>query len=272
MPPRAAFLLRRRVHAVFASIVVALLLRTCVTRKETLFTHIKLHRPFRPVPNLRQRSCARQALPEDQLGKIAVQASAAYTDALVVDPVTTKMYTAALVVALGDAVSQLQEASETGKQYDVPRGVAFAVFGALYTGAFQHWWFLWLNENVPSIDPSLDFSQALLVAVTKTCLCQFGTIPLVYIPLFFALTGLLRGLTLQQTWDRACSLFLPLLRRNVTFWIPVQTFQFLAVDLEWQVPYVCAAGFVWSIILSNLTGPMKETEQSAASAPMYSSK
>jgi len=188
--------------------------------------------------------------------QVAAEVFNEYAEALAVDPVPTKMLTAAILVSLGDGVSQVTEAKGEGFRYDIQRGLSFAVFGAVYTGAFQHWWFLTLNEAV-TVPPDADNAQLWMVASIKTILCQFGTIPLVYIPLFFLLTGALRGLSPEQSFKRASELYEPLLKRNISYWIPVQMGQFLFVDPQWQVPYVCIAGFVWSIVLSSLAGPMQ---------------
>lgn len=190
---------------------------------------------------------------------MAADALSYYADALVTDPVPTKMLTAAFLVTLGDAFSQLTETGREDPRYDFNRGLSFAIFGAVYTGAFQHWWFLFLNDAVPVAPGAGDF-QLWLAAAGKTLLCQFGTIPLVYLPLFFILTGLVRGLTVEQTLARARESYLPLFTRNIAYWIPVQMAQFLLVEPEWQVPYVCSAGFIWSIVLSRFAGPIQDVD------------
>ena len=58
--------------------------------------------------------------------------------------------------------------------------------------------------------------------------------PLVYYPLFFSLTGLVQGLTAQETLARAKEKFLPLVGRNLQFWLPVQIVQFEFVPEELQ--------------------------------------
>lgn len=178
---------------------------------------------------------------------------AAYTDLLNTDPVQTKLMTAATLAALGDAVSQ---STEEDAAYDLPRGVSFAAFGGLYTGLFQHWWFLALGQMVPAAPPD-DLQMRVLAAAVQTGLCQFGTIPLVYLPIFFLITGALRGLSVQQCMERARALYWPLWQRNISFWIPVQMAQFLFIEPEWQVPYCCVAGLLWTIVLSKVAGPLQ---------------
>jgi hypothetical protein len=49
-------------------------------------------------------------------------------------------------------------------------------------------------------------------------------------------------------------MFLPLIKRNLIFWIPIQFVQFKYVPQKMQIPFVCLAGLVWTIVLSVLTG------------------
>ena len=108
-------------------------------------------------------------------------------------------------------------------------------FSAIYTGAFQAWWINTLQENVHLDDPVLD-------AAVKTGLCQFGTIPLVYMPLFFLITGAVRGMGLEASIANGKENYVRIYSRNVLFWIPVQMYQFLFVSPEWQIPFLCAGG------------------------------
>lgn len=100
-------------------------------------------------------------------------------------------------------------------------------------------------ENPPS-------AQAL--AVGKLVTNQFVVIPLIYMPLFFAFTGLISGLDANQSVARARSLYFPILRRNYFFWLPVQFLQFLVIPVDFQIPFVSAASLVWTVILSSIGG------------------
>lgn len=184
------------------------------------------------------------------------QTAEAYTDSLKTNPIPTKFVTAAVLATAGDAVSQ---GSEKDTPYDWLRGLSFALFGGIYTGTFQHWWFGVMSTFVPTAAPD-DFAMRFSTAALQTVLCQFGTIPLIYLPIFFLLTGALRGLSLEQSLDRARSLWLPLWQRNINFWIPVQMVQFLFVEPEWQVPFLCVAGLIWNVILSSIAGPLQASQ------------
>jgi hypothetical protein len=200
-------------------------------------------------------------------GRSALEATAygayqTYASALGTHPTRTKVLTAVTLTLLGDAISQTLGARRAGAPlaYDTRRAAAFATHALLFTGLFQAWWFGQLNSHFVSA-PDAETSARVAAAATKTLLCQLGSVPLLYYPSFFALTGVARGLTAEQSVARARAEFVLLLTRNWLFWIPVQFGQFALVPSEWQVVYVCCAALCWSIILSTLTAPP------AASAP-----
>ena len=215
---------------------------------------------------------------------------ASYATLLKEKPLETKSITAATLAFTGDALAQFR----SKEPYDVRRGLAFLGFGALYTGCFQHFWFNFLSTNivdwgedifvwghaadtnvpvnyfvqkdewwqyfdiVSSIEGVMETLQDppsdIEVAAAKVVVNQFCVIPLVYMPLFFAITGAVGGLDIKKSLARARSLYFTLLRRNYLFWLPVQFFQFLVLPTEWQIPFVCVASLCWTIILSSIGG------------------
>lgn len=179
-----------------------------------------------------------------------------YMNSLDVNPIQTKIATAATLAMTGDLIAQ---SAEPGP-YDTKRGLSFGLFDAIYRGGFQHFLF-------PVIDGAFDGTLLLrllptgdvdlLAALERTVANQLGVVPLVYYPLFFSLTGIIQGLTVEETKARAREKFLPLIGRNLQFWLPVQIVQFEFVPLELQVTWVAAFGLVWKIILSTLAGDAK---------------
>lgn len=182
---------------------------------------------------------------------------ASYSAALVESPLETKVATAAVLAVAGDGLAQSREPGE----YDVRRGLSFIAFDSAYRGAFQHYTFPLIIDacqgNVlRGATDALHIASdpALLSTLERTGFNQLIVVPVVYYPLFFAMTGAVQGLTGEESVQRARDNFLPLMKRNLQFWLPVQYVQFAFVAPEWQVTYVAVLGLVWNVILSALAG------------------
>ena len=126
---------------------------------------------------------------------------------------------------------------------DVKRAIGMISFAASYTGLFQSWWIRALQMRVQLTNPIAD-------ALLKTWLCQGLTIPLIYMPSFFFVTGAARGQDFATSLATLRAQYVDIYKRNVCYWVPVQMFQFLYVARDLQVPFLCAAGFTWNVILS----------------------
>jgi protein Mpv17 len=199
-----------------------------------------------------------------------------YGELLVKHPLETKVGTAAVLATVGDAIAQ--KSSDASKQYDMTRGASFALFAAMYTGAFQHYWFGWENTKLAftaaELSPTLAMlfaSSAAVLPTAKLILNQFVVVPLLYMPLFFALTGYMAGLTQEESLDRAKQMYAQILSRNYFFWLPAQFVQFAVIAPEWQIPYVCLASLVWTIILSSTSSATATPAEAAAAAVPASS-
>lgn len=222
-------------------------------------------------------------------GAIGAGAASFYISMLNAHPLPTKVATAAVLASMGDALAQFKKQQVQREQaivativareaagaaratksemlrirqaikFDKRRNLGFALFGAIYTGAFQHNLFPWLMEHFKGTfladlfsGMGLQVDQHLFAAVERTCVNQLACIPLLYYPTYFAVTGAISRLNVTAIVQRAQALYLPLLRRNLAFWIPIQLLQFATVPMELQVPYVCVAGLVWNTIMSTM--------------------
>ena len=184
-----------------------------------------------------------------------------YSAALVDHPLETKVATAAALAVLGDAIAQQREIGP----YDRVRAISFILFDGAYRGGFQHWAFPLIidscqGETLQAAVASISLSgaimdhQFLFAAVECTAFNQLLVVPVIYYPLFFAITGAVQGLSISESARRARSRFTNLTIRNWTFWVPAQFVQFFFIGIEWQVPYTCAMGLVWNVILSAAAG------------------
>jgi hypothetical protein len=146
--------------------------------------------------------------PQDLLGK--------YTQTLAEHPLPTKMATGATLAVAGDAIAQ----TKGDENYDVRRASSFGVFDMAYR-ALQHAAFPLIvasfhGQFLSSVLPTADLGAAM----EQTLASQLGIVPFLYYPAFFVLTGAVQGLDTEAALKRARENFLPLMKRNLLFWIP----------------------------------------------------
>ena len=95
---------------------------------------------------------------------------------------------------------------------------------------------------------------------------QLVIIPLIYYPLFYSVTGAVQGLTIQETIQRVKKTFVPIMIKNLFFWIPCQFGVFRWVDEPLQIPILTVLGLVWTVILSLFAGSAKQPAAAATAA------
>ena len=196
-----------------------------------------------------------------------------YMRALTRFPLATKMMTGATLAWTGDFMAQSRMAattttttsssssnssSEKDSIYDKKRGISFALFDASYR-ATQHYLYPLVVQAcqgtvlmglLPILKPDM------ASAMEQTLVAQLLIVPLLYYPVFYAVTSYVQqgSLDLAQIQERAQRTFLPLMKRNLLFWIPVQFIQFSFLPEEWQIPFLSVGGLCWTMILSVLAG------------------
>jgi Mpv17 / PMP22 family len=194
---------------------------------------------------------------------------ALYQNALHALPLQTQMMTGAILAVAGDTVAQtVNNRNQPQRSFDLKRTVSFAAFDASYR-AVQHVLYppmkdyfhgQFLYPTISAILPSLNafdqqHNQILSAAAEQSLVSQLVVIPLLYYPIFFAVTGMVQGLTWEQSMERGKQSFIPLMQRNLLFWIPVQFGVFGWVnDDALQISILIACGFVWTMILSAFAG------------------
>lgn len=186
-----------------------------------------------------------------------------YTHALKAHPLTTKMLTGGVLATCGDAIAQ----SQTDEDYDKRRAASFGVFDMAYR-ALQHVSFPVIvaqchGQYAAALFGSLGMASLVqdhaswLAAGEQTLASQLGIVPFLYYPVFFALTGVMQGLTSEEALNRAQETFIPLMKRNLLFWIPVQFVQFGFIPTDLQIPFLSICGLCWTFILSAYAGKAK---------------
>jgi len=196
-----------------------------------------------------------------------------YKNLLATSPLTTKMVTGGLTAILGDAIGQAanNKDSSSPQPYDTRRAISFVLFDMAYR-ALQHWAFPAITEacrgqyavallSTVGLSSIADNNVGILAAIEQTMANQLGIVPFLYYPVFFSLTTIVQGASMKEGFERASSIFIPLMKRNLLFWVPIQFVQFRFIEESLQVPFVIVAGLIWTIILSVVAGSAKAPEQ-----------
>lgn len=183
---------------------------------------------------------------------------AAYKHSLATHPLPTKMMTGATLAVCGDAIAQAKDADV---EYDKRRAASFAIFDMAYR-ALQHASFPIIiaacqGQYLSQVDVAHLFDASQWAALEQTLASQLGIVPFLYYPAFFALTGAVQGLDLPAAVQRAQENFIPLMKRNLLFWIPVQFVQFGYIQEDLQIPFLSVCGLAWTFILSVAAGSTK---------------
>lgn len=205
---------------------------------------------------------------------------ALYQNALHKLPLQTQMLTGGVLAVAGDLSAQTLDKS---RQYDPKRTVSFAAFDACYR-AVQHVLYPPMKEffhgqfllhaiaaiSTPSIEHTIDqHTQIFAAAAEQSLVSQLVVIPLIYYPIFFAVTGMVQGLSWNQSMTRGMQQFVPLMKRNLLFWIPVQfgVFGWISDDAM-QISILIACGFIWTMILSAFAGSASQEVTSTVDAQL----
>lgn len=192
---------------------------------------------------------------------IVHKVASTYSHALTQHPLLTKMATGGTLATAGDAIAQ----SQTDEPYDKRRAASFMAFDMCYR-ATQHYAFpvivaachgQYLGELISSTPLAHAVSPDYLAAMEQTLASQLGIVPFMYYPVFYALTAVVQNLSPDAAVNRAKETFLPLMAKNLKFWIPVQFVQFGFIDEQLQIPFLSAAGLCWTFILSVAAGSTK---------------
>lgn len=188
-----------------------------------------------------------------------------YKNALTADPLRVKIITGCLLAIVGDAIAQLGQPED----YNTKRASAFVVFDGVWRTIQQVTYgpiILTCNGRFSTnLLGSLPFAniqdqlleeenRMLLGAIEQTLVSQLVLIPLLYYPIFYAVTGIVQSLTLEEIITRAKETFVTLMKRNLLFWIPVQFCAFYFVEENLQIPVLTACGLIWTVILSLSAG------------------
>jgi hypothetical protein len=200
----------------------------------------------------------------------------AYAQQLVKHPLITKMMTGATLAVCGDAIAQ----SQNDDEYDKRRAASFAGFDFIYR-AVQHFSFpaivqhcqgqyiAFILATIPGLQALVqsqlgENAQSYFGAMEQTLASQLVIVPFFYYPVFYTVTAFVQGLDRDAAIQRAKDTFIPLMQRNLLFWIPVQFIQFGYVDENLQIPFLSVAGLAWTFIISVFAGKATAAAKSSS--------
>jgi hypothetical protein len=159
-------------------------------------------------------------------------------------PLATKSITSAVLVGLGDLLSQGIEMwlKDKAQVPDLQRISTMAIFGGVYVGPLLHYWYTFvLGRYFPS--PSF------LTVLKKTILDQTLFATFGCYSFFIGLT-LLNGGTLEQGHTKVRKELWQTLQANWTIWPVVQLVNFSIVPIQYQVLVVNSVAVFWNAYLS----------------------
>mmetsp|Transcript_10470 Transcript_10470/g.13266 ORF Transcript_10470/g.13266 Transcript_10470/m.13266 type:complete len:330 (+) Transcript_10470:197-1186(+) len=199
-----------------------------------------------------------------------------YKDSLATYPLQTKMITGGTLAVTGDAIAQSRDKDE---DYSKRRALSFMAFDMCYR-ALQHFSFPVIVQqcqgqyigaaiaSVPFLSSGLDSSLTnptyFYGAMEQTLASQLGIVPFMYYPVFYILTAFVQGLSAEGAIQRAKETFIPLMKRNLLFWIPVQFIQFGFIEESLQIPFLAVGGLAWTFIISLFAGNAQKSYSSSS--------
>eukprot|EP00978_Attheya_sp_CCMP212_P004882 scaffold10708_cov50-Attheya_sp.AAC.1 len=257
----------------------------------TAFHHVVSPTSFSPVLHHIDANVASSSTlvsTVNTIGQASSDLLSQYKHSLASYPLQTKMITGGTLAVVGDAIAQssANNSNEDEDAYDKLRALSFMVFDMSYRSV-QHIAFpiivqqcrgQYLGAIASAFPPLLAHSMTVsagavhdvtyyLAAMEQTLASQLGIVPFLYYPVFFTLTGFVQGLTPHQSIDRAKENFLPLMKRNLLFWIPVQFIQFGFIEEGLQIPFLSICGLAWTFILSAMAGSTKSYGKAHSAQP-----
>ena len=123
---------------------------------------------------------------------------------------------------------------------DLPRAARMGLFGLLFYGPYQLWWYGLLDRSFPG--------RSTAAFASKVALNQVALAPVVLAAVFaWNLVPLGRGGEWPGKVKR--DLF-PTMVNGWKFWVPAASINFWAVPLEGQVACMSACGLLWTAYLS----------------------
>ncbi|NP_001006885.1 peroxisomal membrane protein 2 [Xenopus tropicalis] len=161
-------------------------------------------------------------------------------------PVLTKALTSAILSALGNILSQTiqkwRKEQKHPQNVDLRGPLRFAVYGLLFTGPLSHYFYLLLEQLVPSSAPLAGLQRLLIERLI---------IAPAFLLLFFLVMNLLEGKNFTKLNQKLKSSYWQALKLNWKVWTPFQFININYVPVQFRVLFANLVAFFWYAYLSS---------------------
>jgi Mpv17 / PMP22 family len=173
-----------------------------------------------------------------------------YNNALKSRPLLTKSLTGLTLAGSGDIIAQTIEARKGAQKSSIThnrdpfrRFIAFATFGCLWTGPFNHYWLGYLARRFPPEAGQKAFLQ-------KMFLHHMIWNPFIYFPFLFGYNGLLLGLSKSDFEEWVKREYFSSLMWCYVVWGPTTVIVFKKVPEHLQSAFMASLSLGWNSFLS----------------------
>ncbi|XP_073527273.1 peroxisomal membrane protein 2 [Phyllobates terribilis] len=161
-------------------------------------------------------------------------------------PVLTKALTSAILSALGNLLSQSIErrrrCKTLPKNVDLVAPLRFAAYGLFFTGPLSHYFYLFLEQWVPSSLP--------LAGLRRLLLDRLIIAP-AFLILFFIVMNFLEGKNMKSLNRKLKESYWSALKMNWKVWTPFQYINVNYVPVQFRVLFANIVAFFWYAYLAS---------------------
>ncbi|KAM3939634.1 peroxisomal membrane protein 2 [Leptodactylus fuscus] len=161
-------------------------------------------------------------------------------------PILTKALTSAILSALGNLLSQCIERKRQSKSalkhVDLVSPLRFAAYGLFFTGPLSHYFYLFLEQWIPSSTP--------LAGLRRLLLDRLIIAP-AFLLLFFVVINFLEGKNLTSLKRTLKERYWSSLKMNWKVWTPFQFINVNYVPVQFRVLFANMVALFWYTYLAS---------------------
>ncbi|KAG8596596.1 hypothetical protein GDO81_001981 [Engystomops pustulosus] len=189
---------------------------------------------------------ASKPIPEREHAHLHTVLLRTYLQLLHSRPVLTKALTSAILSALGNLLSQRIErrhqCESPTKKVDLIAPLRFAAYGFFFTGPLSHYFYLFLEQWIPSSLP--------LAGLRRLLLDRLIIAP-AFLLLFFIVINFLEGKNLKALNQTLKERYWSALKMNWKVWTPFQFINVNYVPVQFRVLFANMVAFFWYTYLAS---------------------